>query len=75
MPRGREEGKPVLVRVPKEMYGQIEKLVKKGHYRAPADFFYVAGQKELDRAIERLKQWQKMQEEGDCEILSDAEVM
>ncbi len=75
MARSREEGKPVLVRVPREMYEQIEELVKKGYYRAPADFFYVAGQKELDRAIARLKQWEKMQEEGDCEILSDAEVL
>lgn len=75
MPRSREEGKPVLVRVPKEMFEQIEQLVKKKLYRAPADFFYVAGQKELDRAIARLKQWERMQQEGDCEILSDAEVV
>jgi len=47
--------KPILVRTPKEMYEQIEELVKKKLYRNPADFFYVAGQKELDRAIERLR--------------------
>jgi Arc/MetJ-type ribon-helix-helix transcriptional regulator len=75
MARGREEGKAVLVRVPKEMYEQIEELVKKGYYRAPADFFYVAGQKELERAMDRLRQWERMQQEGDCEILSDAEVV
>jgi len=45
-----EESKPVLVRVPLGMYEQIEELVKQKRYRNPADFFYVAGQKELERA-------------------------
>ncbi|RLI83208.1 hypothetical protein DRP04_01985 [Archaeoglobales archaeon] len=54
---GRGKGKAVLVKIPKEIYEQIEELVQKGLYRAPTDFFYV-GQKELDRAIERLRQIQ-----------------
>ena len=74
MPRSKEEGKAILVRIPKGMAEMIEKAVKNRLYRAPADFFYVAAQKELDRAIVRLKQWERMQQEGDCEILSDAEV-
>lgn len=65
----------VQVRVPEEMHQEIQELVKSGKYRSTADFFYVAGRKELDRAIARLKQWEKMQQEGDCEILSDAEVV
>ncbi len=75
MPKSKEEGKAVLVRIPKGMAEMIEKAVEKKLYRAPADFMYVAAQKELDRAIARLKQWEKMQQEGDCEILSDAEVL
>ncbi len=75
MPRSKEEGKAILVRIPKGMAEMIEKAVKNRLYRAPADFMYVAAQKELDRAIARLKQWERMQKEGDCEILSDAEVV
>ncbi len=57
-----ENSKPVLVRAPEEMYKQIEELVKKKLYRNPADFFYVAGQKELDRAIERLRTLERKKE-------------
>ncbi len=75
MPRSKEEGKAILVRIPKGMAEMIEKAVNKRLYRAPADFMYVAAQKELDRAIDRLRQWERMQQEGDCEIMSDAEVV
>lgn len=67
----------VKVVIPDEMHNEIKELVKRGKYRSAADFFYVAGRKELDRvkAEERLQHWKDMQEEGDCEILSDAEVV
>jgi len=59
------------------MHQEIRELVKRGKYRSVADFFYIAGQKELDRvkAEEKIRQWERMQQEGDCEIISDAEVL
>jgi hypothetical protein len=61
------------------MYKQIQKLCNQGLYRNPADFFYVAGQKELSRMEERarihemLERYRKQLE--DCEVLADAEVV
>lgn len=37
----------VKVVVPDEMHQEIRELVKRGKYRSVADFFYIAGQKEL----------------------------
>lgn len=67
----------VKVVIPDEMHKEIKELVKRGKYRSAADFFYIAGRKELDRvkAEERLQHWRDMQEEGDCEIISDAKVV
>ncbi len=67
----------VKVVIPEEMHQEIRELVKRGKYRSAADFFYIAGRKELDRvkAEEKLQKWERMQQEGDCEILSDAEVV
>ncbi len=49
--------------MPDEMHREIRELVKGGKYRSVADFFYIAGQKELDRvkAEERLQRWKEMQ--------------
>jgi|Deesub1362A_J573_1020465.scaffolds.fasta_scaffold00511_6 Arc/MetJ-type ribon-helix-helix transcriptional regulator len=67
----------VKVTIPDEMHQEIRELVKRGKYRSVADFFYIAGRRELERikSEERLQQWERMQEEGDCEIISDAEVL
>lgn len=46
--------KAVKVEVPDGMYNKIAKLVQKRLYRSFSDFFYVAGQKELDLAVNRL---------------------
>jgi len=71
------EVKAVKIVVPKELHAEIKELVESGRYRSVADFFYVAGQKELDRvkAAEKIREWERMQERCDCEILSDAEVL
>ncbi len=60
-----QEVKDVMVRVPMGVFQQIEQFVKKGFYRTPADFFYVAGQKELDRAIERLRMFEKKDQKSE----------
>ncbi|WP_290597481.1 MULTISPECIES: hypothetical protein [unclassified Archaeoglobus] len=67
----------VKVVVPDEMHEEVRELVKRRKYRSVADFFYIAARKELDRikAEKRLQRWEKMQQEGDCEIISDAEVV
>lgn len=39
----------VKVEIPDGMHKEIKELVKQGKYRSVADFFYVAGQKELER--------------------------
>ncbi len=44
--------KAVKIEVPDGMYKEIERLVKRRLFRSVADFFYVAGQKELDRLRE-----------------------
>jgi|GEM_PF-7092465 len=46
--------KAVKVEVPDGMYNKIAKLVQKRLYRSFSDFFYVAGQKELDFVVKRL---------------------
>lgn len=71
------ETRPIMVRVPLGMFEEIFRLCKLGKYRNPADFFYVAGQKELDRvkAAEKLREWERKLERCDCEILGDAEVL
>ena len=71
--------KAVKLEVPIGMYRKIQKLCEQGLYRNPADFFYVAGQKELSRMEERarihemLERYKKHLE--DCEVLVDAEVV
>ena len=45
------ENRTVMVRVPDGMYEVIAKLVKQGKFRSVADFFYVAGQKELEKHV------------------------
>jgi hypothetical protein len=74
-----EESKPVLLKVPPGMYKQIVKLCEQGLYRNPADFFYVAGQKELSRMEERARIHEMLQKfkehQEDCEVLADAEVV
>ena len=71
MARGRDEGKSVLVRVPRGMYREIEELVKRGLYRAPADFFYVAGQKELERLRNNGVRSVFIDSDGDCEVVQE----
>ena len=44
--------KSVKIDVPDGMYKEIKKAISCGLYRSFADFFYVAGQKELDRIRE-----------------------
>jgi Arc/MetJ-type ribon-helix-helix transcriptional regulator len=44
----------VKIDVPEGMYKEIKKLVRKRYYRSFADFFYTAGQKELERRKELL---------------------
>jgi hypothetical protein len=55
------------------------KLCEQGLYRNPADFFYVAGQKELSRMEERARIHEMLQKfkehQEDCEVLADAEVV
>ena len=46
--------KAIKIEVPEGMYREIEKAVSKKLYRNFADFFYVAGQKELDKIREVL---------------------
>jgi len=48
----KDDVKSVMVRVPKGMHKEIKELVKQGKYRSVADFFYIAGQKELERVRE-----------------------
>ncbi len=60
----KEKTKPVLVRIPDGFLQKVKKLVEKGEYRNPSDFFYVAGHKELDRATKRAKIWSTI----DCEV-------
>ena len=55
-------GKPVKVEIPEGMHRSIKELISRGLYRSFSDFFYVAGQKELDRAIERLGALRKKNE-------------
>jgi len=45
------KNRSVMVRVPNGIYERIAKLVKQGKFRSVADFFYVAGQKELEKHI------------------------
>lgn len=70
MARGRDERKPVMIRVPKGMYKEIEELVRRGYYRAPADFFYVAGQKELER-IRSNGRTVLIDTDSDCEVVQE----
>ena len=39
--------KAVKIEIPEGMYKEIERLVEKKLFRSVADFFYVAGQKQL----------------------------
>ncbi len=71
MARGRDEAKSVMIRVPKGMYREIEELVKRGFYRAPADFFYVAGQKELERIRNNGMRSVLIDTDGDCEVIQE----
>jgi len=43
----------VKVEVPDGLHRKVRHLVETGAYRSVADFFYVAGQKEMER-IERM---------------------
>ena len=45
--------KSVKVEIPLGLYNRIQKLCEQGFYRNPADFFYTAGQKELEKAEEK----------------------
>ncbi|MBO8183125.1 MAG: hypothetical protein H0Z28_10095 [Archaeoglobus sp.] len=75
------ERKAVKIEIPPGMYKQIVQLCEQGLYRNPADFFYVAGQKELSRMEERarihemLQRFREHMKEQDCEVLADAEVV
>jgi len=40
--------KAVKIEIPEGMYREIEKLVEKKLFRNVADFFYVAGQRQLE---------------------------
>lgn len=71
MARGVFEVKPVQVRVPKGMYREIEELVKRGYYRTPSDFFYVAGQKELERMKSNGIRSVFIDTDGDCEVIQE----
>ena len=55
-------GKPVKVEVPEGLHRNIKELISRGLYRSFSDFFYVAGQKEIDRAIERLRTLERNEE-------------
>jgi len=48
----KESSRYVKVTVPRGMYDEIKKAISRRLYRDFADFFYVAGQKELDRIRE-----------------------
>ena len=42
----------VKITIPDGMHREIKKLIEQGKYRSVADFFYIAGQKELERVRE-----------------------
>ena len=64
----------VKVTIPDEMREEVRKLVKQGKYRSVADFFYIAGRKELDR-IKEAELKSLIDADCDAEVMEEAEVV
>jgi len=61
----------VKVEIPDGMHREIKELVRLGKYRSVADFFYVAGQKELERIRNNGMRSVLIDSDGDCEVVQE----
>ncbi len=61
----------VKVEIPEGMHKEIKELVRLGKYRSVADFFYVAGQKELERIRNNGMRPVFIDTDGDCEVIQE----